>query len=631
MISRKWNPLTSAQSYQLCPSPGRDAQYAPVPHRGSKSYQRRTQMELVQTNEQNTTSTPSFNHMSSRLPLGKPTVKKRFHALDLLTTSLSFVCLALAVIVVASENISWRLSANNYQLVVLGFLLSIMNLCLGSISPTLFLLLEARFGSSTLQNYDAILRNQPLRSQLSIIWRLVLALTLALPIALSAAYKSFTGGQSVMDVNAATYITNASHYGMFAPPGLQSLGEKTGIGLFSNATLPFAVATAPQNGSDPPLPPSTRAYGFNVLSLNNESTAMLDIPQPNYISGVQALLASGESWNITATVRATVATYNHSKTTNRNEYESFLTQFCKDGQESSGAYTHMSMMNKKAVALLDSASLGDQSLQYIALTEDPGINYEVSCRNFSQDAHLYDLNRQLCEGTWSITRGGIELVDGSCNRTILSTENQLPITFNTLFLGVWYMSSLVELLGPFATARNSSVWESPYMATAMAAMLWSRITVLNSAQNLVDADPLPLRKTAMYKDADQFTFEDIGLLYPVNDHVVYIRPTLRTSFWLYTVLALQPLLTFVMLGLITVFFSTPLDKGFGLISILSGIDTRSLDRLTGASLSGQLAENVKLVIGSVQDDQKGAVEYHVEVLSPTAPRNGRLARNIVYH
>ena len=152
------------------------------------------------------------------------------------------------------------------------------------------------------------------------------------------------------------------------------------------------------------------------------------------------------------------------------------------------------------------------------------------------------MNRQLCNGTWSITRGGIELVDGSCTGMALPEDKQLIITNNKLFLGVWYMSSLAEFLGRFATTRNQSVWEGPYMATAMAAMLWSRITALNSAANEGD----PHVASGIFAGT---TYENAGLVYPVNDTVTYIRPTLRKSSLLYTVLMLQPLLTFVILGL----------------------------------------------------------------------------------
>jgi hypothetical protein len=103
-----------------------------------------------------------------------------------------------------------------------------MNLCLGSVAPRL-LLLEARFGQSALQNYDGILRNQVFASRLSIFWRLVLAIMLGLPIGLSAAYKSFSDGESVVHINATTFTGSASYYGIFTPPGLQSIGKTKGI------------------------------------------------------------------------------------------------------------------------------------------------------------------------------------------------------------------------------------------------------------------------------------------------------------------------------------------------------------------------------------------------------------------
>lgn len=558
-------------------------------------------------------------------PLGKPIKKKKIHILDVLITLLSLLCLVIAIVTVANESISWRLGVGNRQLIVLGFLLSIMNLCLGSLTPSLFLLLEAKFGPSTIQNYDGILRNRPLSSRLSLTWRMTLGLMMALPLGLSAAYKNFFGGESIMMVNAMSYTGNESNYGMFVPPGLQLLGEKTGISLFFNATLPFAVASSSINGSEPPLPTRPQAYGFNVLLLNNQSTAMLDIPQPSYITAVQSLLAGGESWNITAQVIATVATFNNSRAENETEYESYLEAFCEAGEESSGAYTHQSLMNDWSIVLLDHASPGPQSLQYVGLPPDPGIEYTVECSNFSDYAQGYDINRQLCNGTWTITRSGLQLVEGSCTGVALPSDKQLVITHNTLFLGVWYMTSLAEFLGPFATTRNQSAWEGPYMATGMAAMLWSRITALNGAGNVGD----PRVASGIFSG---ITYEDAGLIYPVNDTVAYIRPTLRKSSLLYAILILQPSLIFVILGLKLKFHSMPLDQGFGLISILSGIERGSLDHFAGAALSGELQKPVRLFMQPVHDSEKGTVKYQATTELPTGIlRNGKLDSRVVYH
>src|ERR1051325_12133169 len=78
------------------------------------------------------------------------------------------------------------------------------------------------------------------------------------------------------------------------------------------------------------------------------------------------------------------------------------------------------------------------------------------CPEFSHYAQFYDVTRQPCKDTGSITCGNIQLMDGSCENTILPADKQLVITNSELFLGIWYMLSLVEFWGAFATTRNQS-------------------------------------------------------------------------------------------------------------------------------------------------------------------------------
>jgi hypothetical protein len=564
--------------------------------------------------------------------IGVPTAKKRLYIKDLLAAALSLVCFALSFTAVANNEVSWRLGKGTNQLIVLGFLLSVMNLCLSSVAPTLFLLLEARFGSSTLQNYDGILRNQVLASKLGTVWRLVLGTMLALPIGLSVAYKRFGGGESSKVVNPTAYTGNTSYYGMFAPPGLQLLGERTGISLFANSTLPFLVATSSTDdtGAEPPLPSQEQSYGYNILLLNNESAAILDIPQPDYVSSVQESLAIGESWRLTAPVIGTVATFNNSKTTNPDFYNSSLIQLCENTRAgvSSGAYNYAVMLNHYSLVLMNHPA-EDQSFQYIGFPPDPGVPDGPTCANYSYYAQLYDIKRQTCKGTWTITRGGIQLLEGSCDNIILPYPKQVIITDISFFVGYFYMPSLIEFLGPFATTRNQSVWNRPYMATGIAAMLWSRITVVEGAANLAETNAAPFW-VAGNSSATNLTFEDVGLIYPINDKVVYTRPTLQKSPWLYLVLGTQPLLLLAIILLSAMFYSTPLSNGFGMISILSGIDRGSLDSLGGAALSGELATSIKLAIQTSQKDDTGSIGYQI-MSSKNLVRKGKLERSVVYH
>ncbi|KAG6358519.1 hypothetical protein INS49_014403 [Diaporthe citri] len=190
----------------------------------------------------------------------------------------------MAITAVANEAAAWSLGVANNQLIVIGFLLSIMNLCLGSVTSTFFLLIEARFGSSILQNYDGILRNKPTAPKLGLPWRVVLTLFLILPIAVSVAYKTFKGGESSMRVTSmGDYVPFPTYYGMVASPGLMVFDQRpTGLPQFMNATQPLRALSSPVNGSEPKLPGFPHSYGYNILLLNINTTAVLDnVPGPN--------------------------------------------------------------------------------------------------------------------------------------------------------------------------------------------------------------------------------------------------------------------------------------------------------------------------------------------------------------
>jgi len=66
------------------------------------------------------------------------------------------------------------------------------------------------------------------------------------------------------------------------------------------------------------------------------------------------------------------------------------------------------------------------------------------------------------------------------------------------------------------------------------------------------------------------------------------------------------------------------------MSILSGIDRGSLDGLSGAALSGERTEDVKLIIHPFQDSEKGSVEYRI-TSSRKPPRNVKPVSNVMYH
>ena len=195
-----------------------------------------------------------------------------------------------------------------------------MNLCLKRVISSWFLVFEERWGGSTLQNYDAILRNTALLSDTSFLWRGTILALIILPLALSVAYKKFTGGESSTNV----YNDFPGSYGFASAPSTTNNVLNNSIYYMMTATAPFMIASANDSISPVDFP---IAYGYNALLLDNSSAAMLDMPMPNYISSIQQNLAKDESWTLSAPVNGTLARYNSSTEIYRNDSAFWPTLF----------------------------------------------------------------------------------------------------------------------------------------------------------------------------------------------------------------------------------------------------------------------------------------------------------------
>ena len=80
----------------------------------------------------------------------------------------------IAVIAVTPRlDVAWTLRVQ-YQLQVIGLMLSIMNLCLAILAPKLCIMAEAWRSKPKLQNLDAILRNSIMTSNAHVAWRALL-------------------------------------------------------------------------------------------------------------------------------------------------------------------------------------------------------------------------------------------------------------------------------------------------------------------------------------------------------------------------------------------------------------------------------------------------------------------------
>ncbi|KAL8660582.1 MAG: hypothetical protein Q9202_006391 [Teloschistes flavicans] len=174
------------------------------------------------------------------------------------------------------------------QLVLLGLTLSIMALCTQRQVGKLNLLYEAYCGASTLQNFDAILRNDYFAADMSWRPRFILWILLLLPLVFGAAYKKFSGGSTDLVIHGPDVA-----FGTTAAPGYQLIGN--GLSLLPTVYLPFWMK-----------PATNRTYGFNLYIPNDSTAAILDAPLPTNLTSLQTSLLNDQSMTITAKVDATV-------------------------------------------------------------------------------------------------------------------------------------------------------------------------------------------------------------------------------------------------------------------------------------------------------------------------------------
>ena len=516
--------------------------------------------------------------------LGIPQRKRWIHTSDTAIILCAWACFAAAIITVQAtagyRSIPWNLGVTR-QFQIIGVLLSLMYQCFRVVAPKLFLLLEACLGSY-LQNYEAILRNSFLKPKTHPVWRAILLFLILIPLGLSVAYKSFDHGVGCSD-----RLSAGNFYGMTPPAGIDNteIGH-IGLSIMANSTLPFASATF----NDPNFPLFPKAYGFNILLLSNTSSARLDCPVPEYLQELQGQMTIGETYTLTADVHGVVTTYNDSIETHRDDdnFWNYYLSMTGDNRDRYISASDPSMKDAFLLSELDSRDMFNSYSLYLLMNDLRVLNTswafatflnvsagrgpsDAKATAFRSSAMLFQTRRESCRGTWTITYNSIQLTNGSCDGSPLPDQSQLMFTNTTLALPTWYMPMLCEYLQAFADTRSASQWKMPSFTTVIAGMYWSRVSKLIGPQN---------------EDHGQSPQE---VYYYVRDRLVSERPVMNTSFWLFFVLAVFPVLTTLAFLGCLVLYRVPLDGGaFGTVALLAGVRPDTLALLDGASLSGNL-------------------------------------------
>ena len=574
----------------------------------------------VEVNPLNGTHAPLLS--KDRPGFGEPRRKKLIEIADIVAVVVSLVLFAIAFITVSpSTSVPWKLGLTR-QFQIIGLLLSGMNLCFLSLAPKIFVLVEARFGHSYLQNYDAILRNSFMKDGTSSVWRGTLSIVTIVPVALSLAYKEFSYGTSHHTI----YNDTGHFYGMLPTAGLED--RFVGLTFFANSTMSFTAAIF----DDPPLPSFPSAYGYNTLLLSNTSSAKLDTPSPEYVRTTQESLITDESYNLIADVYATVTTYNASVESHRHDDEfwnfylsqmhdppnQYLSQPNPSGNDSKDSYLESKLSGQdlyngqSASVLMNSFFPLNTSWMFFTFIptnlelSDVSVHAEI----FRQKASLYHTRRESCTGTWRITYNSIELLSGKCDNPPLPDEHQGVFTNDTLALPQWYMTSLSEYLGPFTEeSRKNSLWFMPASCTVFASMYWSRVTAFNVKTLWGDS-------TTTYGAPSTGRSLPADLGYHVSDIVVSSRRTMNSSLLLYVVLAVFPVLTALLFTCGLLLRNLPIDSGFGMIALLAGVRKETLQILKGASTSGKLKNpiRVSIIVHDVPAAAKGLNDQRNEYI-----------------
>jgi len=518
--------------------------------------------------------------------LGERATKPMLPQLHMIAALVSLVCLVLGICaVVPNLSLAWHLEFSG-QIIVLGFLLSIMNLSMQTILSHTFLLFETRFGESRLQNLDAIITGKFLSSHVATIWRLILLLFLALPLALSIAYKRFLGGASSYDITTSfsliQYGIDFPRIGAWSPPNDPIYFFETAISAFRSASL---LGNVPRPSADQfPI-----AYGYNTLLLGDNSAAILDIPTAPNISYMQGKLRPGESWYIDAPVNAYLAsldTYSDFRTNNATWNDDIDSAFSNHnifwpGLASAELYRvrggHVGLINFGVASNQSYFGIYYNSSVYGGLTlfqQTQAAEYQY----FRNSANRYNVSRVPCQGRWVLNSSAITLVNGSCQ-----ADQNFP---STMFNGLepYWIDALADMQYIFGCFLGScpytlnQYWLNPTYSIVVATMWWAR------ALNILGGSGSNRRDRPGYP----------GPYLSPKQSIVSTRATLKSGILLYLVLALQPLITLAALVVNVWLHEVPLGIGFGVISILAGYRPAQSVSLVGAGFSGKLTTPVKL-------------------------------------
>ncbi|EXJ79786.1 hypothetical protein A1O3_08070 [Capronia epimyces CBS 606.96] len=545
---------------------------------------------------------------------GKPGRKDRVPPKDIYLLLIELACLVGGLLTVFYSRLAILLGQIN-QLIVVGFLLAVMSMCLeGQVLRTAVIHTAIRSGS-TIQDLDALLRKDPFASKVHLAYRLLLLCLIGLPLLLSVGYKRFTGGQSTIEVK-----NGNGFFGLSSTPGKQRIGD--GLSILSDVYVPFWI--------DPGL---NRTYGFNMyIAPDNKTAAIVDSPFPSYLTSLQSTLLGGETLLLSTTVNATVSEMVNPTEAERNSedywanvQDDFDHEYALNGDDVRGA-------NNALWAGMSGNFLTNFSVMYFAAWNT------TRNESFTSEAIRTEQTRRMAKATWLISASNITLTETEliADSTL---ANQSLVQENAL--GLQEMFS--NFLGEYDWHNRAAAFDFPYPAhhdgelryfqpvntvpPLAAAMAWARITSLDTVDRPQGIQSGELRALTGYDKAAQ----DILIVKAV--------PTLRKQPLLIAILLLNPLISLTCVVVKALFlYGSPIGDQFNTISLFAAAEGSDLSAMRGASLTGHLSREVTVafdierresLLGG-QGSTAGGLDQIVMTLDQPGQTQGRIRNGVVY-
>jgi len=544
-----------------------------------------------------------------QIPSGIPGCKHRIPLKDVYLVSTELVCFIAGILTVFWPRVAIALGQIN-QLVVIGFLLSVMAMCLeGQVLRTALMHTGSR-RHATIQDLDALMRKDAFAAKLNLAYRLLLLLLIGVPLGLSVAYKKFAGGQSTITVH-----HGDGFFGFSSTPGRQRIGD--GLSILADAYVPFWI--------DPGM---NRTYGFNLyIADDNQTAVIVDSPFPSYLTGLQSSLGAEETLSLSTTVNATV-----SQMVNPTDEERSSDDFWTNVEQEFG---HDFTVNGDNIRGANNALWAGMSGNFLTNFSVMYFSAWNTTRNetFWSEAIRTEQTRRLAKATWSISNSDITLTSATLIENSIQA-NQSLLQDNAI--GLQEMFS--NFLGEYDWHNRASAFDFPYpslqnetlrfyqpvntVPPLAAAMAWARITSLDTIDRPQGIQSTMLRSLTGYTK-------------PVEEMVtIKTVPTLRRRPLLVLVLILNPVISIVcVLVKASLLYHSPLGDNFSTISLLAAASGTDLRVLRGATLTGDLDR--KVGAGFIIEDGSlgwGNEKFsHISMfLGPSSQRGGKIKDGVCY-